>query len=68
MEITNNSKYYKIPLKVNQRIAQIVFIETDGILDKSYNFDGKYQNTDDLKKIMKEWSPYQILPKIYKDI
>lgn len=34
MEITNNSRYYTIPLVVGRRVAQIVFFETEGILDE----------------------------------
>ena len=30
MEITNNSRYYSIPLVVGRRIAQIVFFDSDG--------------------------------------
>src|SRR3989304_5043583 len=41
MEIKNNSKYFKIPLIVNRPIAQIVFIDTEGIIHKSYNITGK---------------------------
>lgn len=69
MEISNNSNKYKIPLIVGRRIAQIVFFETDGILDinKKYNDNGKYQNTSDIRKLKDEWHPYDMLPKMYKD-
>lgn len=43
MEITNNSRYYSIPLVVGRRIAQIVFFDTEGIEQKSYETTGKYQ-------------------------
>lgn len=43
MEITNNSRYYSIPLVVGRRIAQIVFFDTEGIEKHSYESSGKYQ-------------------------
>lgn len=67
MEITNNSKHYYIPLVVGRRIAQLVFFETGPILDKHYAVSGKYQTTTDVKKIIKEWTPYSMLPKLYMD-
>jgi dCTP deaminase len=43
MEITNNSRYYSIPLVVGRRVAQIVFFDTEGIESLSYEKSGKYQ-------------------------
>lgn len=40
MEITNNSRFYSIPLVVGRRVAQIVFFDTEGIIDKSYEVNG----------------------------
>ena len=68
MEITNNSRYYTIPLVVGCRIAQIVFFDTDGTVDKgTYSDCGKYQNSTNLKEIMNSWTPDQCLPKLYLD-
>lgn len=67
MEITNNSQHYAIPLVVGRRIAQIIFFETGQILDKDYSREGKYQTTTDVKKMMKEWDPKSMLPKLYND-
>lgn len=67
MEITNNSQHYSIPLVVGRRIAQIIFFETGPILNKDYSEKGKYQTTTDLKKMMKEWNPNSMLPKVYLD-
>lgn len=67
MEITNNSKYYTIPLVVGRRIAQIAFFEVDPILNKDYTGNGKYQETKELVKIKKNWKPEQMLPKMWKD-
>jgi len=67
MEITNNSRHYLIPLVVGRRIAQIVFFETGPILKSDYASKGKYQTTDDLKKMKKEWKPEMMLPRLYAD-
>lgn len=67
MEITNNSKYYSIPLVVGRRIGQIVFFETGEIEGDDYNVKGKYNSTTDIKKLAKEWRPDMMLPKLYMD-
>ncbi|TSC70508.1 MAG: hypothetical protein CEO12_343 [Parcubacteria group bacterium Gr01-1014_46] len=67
MEITNNSKHYHIPLVVGRRIAQLIFFETGPILGKDYTHQGKYQTTTDTKKMIKEWSPTSMLPRLYND-
>lgn len=68
MEITNNSTRYKIPLVVSRRVAQIVFMETDGTLDTSYNQTGKYQTSSDLGQLEKSWQPNDMLPKMWRDV
>lgn len=69
MEISNESTQFRIPLVVGRRYAQIVFFETGEILDKdkTYEKTGKYQNSDDPQITAKSWSPYDMLPKMYKD-
>lgn len=67
MEITNNSRFYSIPLVVGRRIAQIVFFDTDGTLDTTYERTGKYQTTSDVHELISSWTPYMCLPKMYKD-
>lgn len=67
MEITNNSRYYAIPLVVGRRIAQIVFMNTGPILDRHYADDGKYATTSDLKKLKKQWKPSDMIPKLHKE-
>ncbi len=67
MEITNNSQRYAIPLVVGRRIAQIVFFETGPILEKDYSTSGKYQSSNSIKDLEKNWSPNQMLPRLYKD-
>lgn len=67
MEITNNSKHYGIPLVVGRRIAQIIFFETGEILKNDYSFSGKYQDQKNIEKIKKEWTPDNMLPRLYLD-
>ena len=69
MEVTNNSRRYQIPLVVGRRVAQIIFLETEGIKkdDGDYTAAGKYQTTQDHKKMMDEWTPRAMLPKMYND-
>jgi dCTP deaminase len=69
MEITNNSRSHHIPLVVGRRIAQIIFFETGEIISKENNYAklGKYQTSDDIKILKKDWKPESMLPKVYKD-
>ncbi len=67
MEITNNSTKYRIPLVVGRRIAQIIFFDTEGTIGEQYNKVGKYQSTNDVTELVQKWSPYDMLPKMYKD-
>ncbi len=67
MEITNNSKHYYIPLVVGRRIAQLIFFETGEILAEDYAKTGKYQTTSNIKKMLKEWDPKSMLPRLYQD-
>jgi len=68
MEITNNSKNYAIPLVVGRRIAQLVFFETGPVLnDDDYTKTGKYAKSHDMKKVIKNWKPTDMIPRLYKD-
>ncbi len=70
MEITNNSRYFSIPLVVGRRIAQMVFYEvaplesnrSDYALDK-----GKYQQTNELDEMIRTWEPKMMIPKMHLD-
>jgi dCTP deaminase len=69
MEIYNMNQHESVVLPVGERIAQVVFYET-GPVDKEYKkLTGKYQPaaSDDLRSIIKDWSPEQMLPRAYKD-
>jgi dCTP deaminase len=67
MEVTNNSSHYAIPLVVGRRIAQIIFFETGEILNNNYTKTGKYQSSEDLKVLKKNWKPEMMLPRLYTD-
>jgi dCTP deaminase len=67
MEMTNVSGQ-SIVLVVGLRVAQIAFYEVDPIVDTSYACErGKYQTTDDVARMMAEWRPEQLLPRLYAD-
>lgn len=67
MEITNNSRFYHIPLVVGRRIAQIVFMQTGELLEGDYSTTGKYQTSADLATVKANWSPYDMLPRLDED-
>lgn len=67
MEITNNSRFYSIPLVVGRRIAQIVFLHTGPIQGADYAQSGKYQTSTSLAEIKRSWDPSMMLPRLYKD-
>lgn len=67
MEITNNSKYYTIPLVVGRRIAQIAFFEVDPLLAGDYTKNGKYQSSQEINKLKKAWRPEDMLPRMWRD-
>jgi dCTP deaminase len=68
VEITNNSRFYHIPLVVGRRIGQMTFFETEPINEKdAYYKSGKYQGTKNIEKIKKAWKPEMMIPKMYKD-
>jgi dCTP deaminase len=69
MEITNNSTHYYIPLVVGRRIGQIIFFETGPIRqkEKDYAKSGKYQTSQSIKELKKNWKPESMLPRLYLD-
>jgi dCTP deaminase len=68
MEISNFSSS-PIVLPVGMRIAQIIFHQTDPIEsnDEYTSLTGKYQTSKSLDELMVNWSPDQMLPKLYRD-
>lgn len=72
LEIYNLNRKDIVLLPVGERIAQAIFLET-GPVEGSYGsgrdkgFGGKYQSGSDFEKIIKNWTPEQMLPRAYKD-
>ena len=66
MEITNHSLTSTIILPVGKRVAQIIFFYTD-VSSRTYASQGKYQTSDDIKEVIKSWTPEKISPKLYKE-
>lgn len=69
MEITNNEKDRHVVLVVGRRIAQIKFYETEPLKENKdeYSQDGKYQFSADIKELIENWKPDDMLPKMWKD-
>jgi len=69
LEIKNNSKKYTIPLVIGRRLGQILFMDVGEIDDQknNYNKTGKYQTYQSLEELKKNWTPYDMLPKMYLD-
>jgi dCTP deaminase len=67
MEITNYSRFYRIPLVVGRRIAQIVFMETGEQTGPDYTETGKYQRSADVRELEMRWRPEMMLPRLDKD-
>ena len=67
MEVTNNHTDFIVPLVVGRRIAQIGFFELDSTEGKSYTTEGKYNTSKDIDSVIKNWTPYSMLPKKYMD-
>lgn len=71
LEIYNLNKHESVVLPVGERIGQLIFHTTgpvDGDYSKGRNgMSGKYQHTNDLKELIKTWTPDQMLPRAYRD-
>lgn len=66
-EITSFSRYNKIVLRVGMRIAQIEFLPV-AETERTYGVThGKYQDGDDLAKLMTDWRPELMLPRLHND-
>lgn len=63
LEITNSSQN-TILLPVGKRIGQIWFFYTSS---SDFGYEGKYQNSNDIDEIVKEWTPYKMLPRLDLD-
>jgi dCTP deaminase len=66
MEICNLNQSHSVPLPIGERIAQIIFHGT-GPVKRLYGSGGKYQSGHDLREIVTNWKPEQMLPRSYLD-
>lgn len=72
LEIFNLNHKETVLLPVGERIAQAIFLETGEVAGnygegRNSGFSGKYQLGTDLKQLIKNWTPDQMLPRAYKD-
>ncbi len=69
MEVTNNSRYFTIPLVVGRRIGQMVFYEVEALKNSPdyVGEGGKYQKSDKLEELKQNWHPDSMLPKMHLD-
>jgi len=70
MEVSNASNnHHIIPLVVGRRCSQLVFLNTGETLMKDYSRgkDTKYQTSEDLEEIKANWTPHDMIPKLYLD-
>ena len=72
LEIYNLNHSEMVLLPVGERIGQAIFHETGPVegnygLGRDKGFSGKYQTGTNLEKLIKSWTPDQMLPKAYKD-
>lgn len=63
MEIKNHSDT-AIFLPVGVRVAQIVFMHAKGA-EQNYTDKGRYQNNDNLKDVIHNWTPTSLYPRLY---
>jgi len=70
MEVTNNSRYFSIPLVVGRRVAQMVFYEVAPLDKKEIDYvgeGGKYQTSQDLEELKQAWNPQLMIPQMHRD-
>lgn len=63
MEISNHLKDTSIILVVGMRVAQIAFYQVDPLKESYVSTGGQYQKTEDTEEMIKNWTPYSMLPK-----
>lgn len=69
LEIYNMNQHESVVLPVGERIAQMVFYETGPVSGEYKKLSGKYQTaaSSNLKSIIANWKPEQMLPRAFKD-
>lgn len=67
MEVTNLMDNSVIVLPVGMRVAQIAFYAVDPVAGTYATEAGKYQTTDDVDEMIRGWSPFDMLPRLFRD-
>jgi len=69
MEVYNLNQHQSVILPVGERVAQMVFFHTGSVSGEYTTLSGKYQtgSADNLRQLINNWRPVQMLPKAYKD-
>ena len=67
LEVYNLNSRHSIVLPVGERIAQLVFFHTGEVRGSYADLSGKYTLGTDLKELIDNWHPQQMLPRAYKD-
>lgn len=67
LEVYNLNSRHSIVLPVGERIAQLVFLHTGEVRGSYETLSGKYTLGTDLKVLVDNWEPSQMLPRAYKD-
>ena len=71
LEIFNLNEHESVVLPVGERMGQLVFHKTGPVegdyADGRGGMSGKYQSTSDLKELIANWKPEDMLPRGYKD-
>lgn len=71
LEIYNLNEHESVVLPVGERMGQLVFHKTGPVegdyADGRGGMSGKYQTTSDLKELIANWKPSDMLPRGFKD-
>ena len=69
LEIYNMNEHESVVLPVGERIAQLVFYHTGPVEGEYNSLSGKYQTNPqaDLRALIRDWRPEQMLPQAYRD-
>lgn len=68
MEMTNHLSDLTVVLPAGMRVAQLIFYQVDPLAGQTYAREaGKYQTTDDVAEMIRNWKPDDMVPKLYKD-